>query len=256
MSAAVTRPPRVVTVVVTWSTAADTSAARTVAWAVMAIARPMTCEGMVALEPPAEGLAARPSSADSENAPVGMVVVGAAPAMVALAACVRSPASSSPVQAARPSAASAATAVVVATRRRRAVAVVSCLLPMAMRRSARGAGSRARMESMAYERDILDDFADRQRPVAYPEVDVAPGMVVEDRASGFCGDVVTWSIEAVTLRDGQQHRRHFAWKPGGFLFEGRPVTLRRPAAVRTTTPVVTASGSVAGPPVPAKVAAA
>jgi len=112
------------------------------------------------------------------------------------------------------------------------------------------------MESMAYERDILDDFADRQRPVAYPEVDVAPGMVVEDRASGFCGDVVTWSIEAVTLRDGQQHRRHFAWKPGGFLFEGRPVTLRRPAAVRTTTPVVTASGSVAGPPAPAKVAAA
>src|SRR5215218_6384082 len=230
MSAAVTRPPRVVTVVVTWSTAAGTLAAWTVAWAVMAIAWPMTCEGMVPLEPPAEGLAARPSSADYENAPVGIVVAGAAAAMVALAACLRSPAaSSSPVQAARPSAASAATAVVVATRRRWAVAVVSCLLPMAMRRSARGAGSRARMESMAYERDILDDFADRQRPVAYPEVDVAPGMVVEDRASGFCGDVVTWSIEAVTLRDGQQHRRHFAWKPGGFLLAGRPVTLRRPA---------------------------
>ena len=69
----------------------------------------------------------------------------------------------------------------------------------------------------------------RQRPAAYPEVDVAAGMVVEDRASGFCGDVVTWSIEAVTLRDRRQHRRHFAWKPGGFLLEGRPVTLRRPA---------------------------
>ncbi len=112
------------------------------------------------------------------------------------------------------------------------------------------------MEPMAYERDILDEFADRQRPVTYPEVEVATGMVVEDRSSGFCGDVVTWSIEAVTLRDRQQHRRHFAWKPGGFLLEGRPVTLRRPAVVRSTAPAITSSGSVAGPAAPAKVALA
>ena len=38
-----------------------------------------------------------------------------------------------------------------------------------------------------------------------------------------------WSIEAVTLRDRRQRRRHFAWKPGGFLLDGRPVTLTRPA---------------------------
>ena len=74
----------------------------------------------------------------------------------------------------------------------------------------------------------------RARPTAggpgrTPEVEVALGMVVEDRASGFCGDVVTWSFEAVTLRDRRQHRRHFGWKPGGFLLEGRPVTLTRPA---------------------------
>ena len=135
---------------------------------------------------------------------------------------------------------------VVATRRRWAVAVVSCVLPMAMRRSARGVGSRARMEPMAYERDILDEFADRQRPVAYPEVDVAPGMVVEDRSSGFCGDVVTWSIEAVTLRDRHQHRRHFAWKPGGFLLEGRAGHAAAPGGVRPSAPAITASGSVAG----------
>ena len=54
---------------------------------------------------------------------------------------------------------------------------------------------------MPYERDILDDMADARRPVRYPEVDIAVGMVVEDRSSGFCGDVVKWSIEAVTLRD-------------------------------------------------------
>ena len=53
---------------------------------------------------------------------------------------------------------------------------------------------------MAYERDILDE-ADARRPVRYPEVEVAIGMVVEDRASGFCGDVVRWTAEAVTLRD-------------------------------------------------------
>ena len=107
-----------------------------------------------------------------------------------------------------------------------------------------------------YERDILDDMAEARRPVRYPEVDIAVGMVVEDRSSGFCGDVVKWSIEAVTLRDRKQHQRHFAWKPGGFLLEGRPVTLRRPAGVRATGPVVTASGSIAGAPVGARVAAA
>ena len=109
---------------------------------------------------------------------------------------------------------------------------------------------------MPYERDILDDMAEARRPVRYPEVDIAVGMVVEDRSSGFCGDVVKWSIEAVTLRDRKQHQRHFAWKPGGFLLEGRPVTLRRPAGVRATGPVVTASGSIAGAPVGARVAAA
>ncbi|MET0145226.1 MAG: DUF3097 family protein [Ilumatobacteraceae bacterium] len=100
---------------------------------------------------------------------------------------------------------------------------------------------------MAYDRDILDDLADARRARRYPEVVVAAGMVVEDRASGFCGDVVRWSIEAVTLRDRHQHQRHFGWKPGGFLLDGRPVTLLRPpvAPARPTGPLVTASGSVA-----------
>ena len=82
-------------------------------------------------------------------------------------------------------------------------------------------------------------------------------MVVEDRASGFCGDVVKWSIEAVTLRDRRQHQRHFAWKPGGFLLEGRPVTLRRPGVTPPSAPArTTASGSVAGAGGRARVAAA
>jgi hypothetical protein len=107
-----------------------------------------------------------------------------------------------------------------------------------------------------YERDILDDFADSRKPVRYPEVDAALGMVVEDRASGFCGDVVKWSFEAVTLRDRRNHQRHFAWKPGGFLLEGKPVTLRKPTPAPAKRAGVTASGSVAGPRAPARVAAA
>jgi hypothetical protein len=67
---------------------------------------------------------------------------------------------------------------------------------------------------------------------------------------------VKWSFEAVTLRGRTNHQRHFAWKPGGFLLEGKVVTLRRPAVSRAARPSVTASGSVAGPAGPAKVAAA
>ena len=99
---------------------------------------------------------------------------------------------------------------------------------------------------MQYEQDILDDFAASRRPKQYPVVEVARGLVVEDRASGFCGDVVRWNHEAVTLRDRKQHLRHFTWKPGGFLLEGRPVTLARPKQQRTATQQVTASGSIAG----------
>ena len=56
------------------------------------------------------------------------------------------------------------------------------------------------------------------------------GMVVEDRATGFCGDVVKISVEAVTLRDRDGNHRHFRYKPGGFLLEGKPVTLVRPVS--------------------------
>jgi hypothetical protein len=99
---------------------------------------------------------------------------------------------------------------------------------------------------MSYERDILDEFADSRKPTRYPSVEVAMGLVVEDRASGFVGDVVRWNHEAVTLRDRKQHLRPFTWKSGGFLFEGRPVTLVRPTARRTQARQVTASGSIAG----------
>jgi DUF3097, C-terminal domain/DUF3097, N-terminal domain len=96
-------------------------------------------------------------------------------------------------------------------------------------------------------RDILDEYAaeQRRRP-SYPDVAVEMGLVVEDRASGFCGDVVRWSAEGVTLRDRHEHLRHFGWKPGGFRIDGLPVTLVRPAVATANAHRVTASGSIAG----------
>lgn len=96
------------------------------------------------------------------------------------------------------------------------------------------------------EVDILDELEREARRPLYPDVTVTTGLVVEDRASGFCGDVVTWNSEAVALRDRNEIVRHFRWKPGGFLLEGRPTTLIRPRAVAPGGPVVTASGSIGG----------
>lgn len=98
---------------------------------------------------------------------------------------------------------------------------------------------------MRYDNDILDDFAQSRKPTQYPAIEVSMGLVVEDRASGFVGDIVRWNHEAVTLRNREQHLRHFTWKPGGFLFEGQPVTLVRPDDRRTAARKLTASGSFA-----------
>lgn len=99
---------------------------------------------------------------------------------------------------------------------------------------------------MAYSNDVLDDFEQQKRAPRYPDVTVGMGMLIEDRSSHFTGDVVRWSAEGVTLQDRHDYVRHFGWKPGGFLVEGKPVTLVRPAKVSTATQRITASGSVAG----------
>ena len=109
-------------------------------------------------------------------------------------------------------------------------------------------------------RDILDEFDQERARPRYPVVPVRVGMVVEDRSSGFTGDVVKVSVQAVTLRDRTGNHRHFVYKPGGFLIDGRPVTLVRPeneAAAQAASTRITASGSVAtARPAPARVAQA
>lgn len=99
---------------------------------------------------------------------------------------------------------------------------------------------------MPYTGDILDDFDARRRAPEYPTLIVEPGLVVEDRSSGFRGDVVRWNVEGVTVQDRRDHVRHFSWKTGGFVVEGRRVTLERPAHIAAVSQRVTASGSIAG----------
>jgi hypothetical protein len=87
-----------------------------------------------------------------------------------------------------------------------------------------------------------------------PEVEAEPGLVVEDFEGRFCGAIVAYEKDAVALEDRHGKRRAFPL-PGTFLFEGKRVKLIRPRP-QATGPRRTASGSIAAPSAPAKVAKA
>ncbi|MGZ4702982.1 MAG: DUF3097 family protein [Ilumatobacteraceae bacterium] len=95
-------------------------------------------------------------------------------------------------------------------------------------------------------RDILEEFEQQRGQPTYPIVVARVGELVEDRASGFCGDIVAITAEAVTLRDRRGRERQFRYKPGGFLIDGRPVTIAR-EQIRMPERRVTNSGALAGP---------
>jgi hypothetical protein len=103
-----------------------------------------------------------------------------------------------------------------------------------------------------YGPDVLAGDWRRKRVV--PEVTADPDLVVE-APDGFCGAVVGCDRTSVTLEDRHGRRRVFPLAPAGFLLDGRPVTLVRPAAApRSTRPGRTASGSLAVPAARARVA--
>ena len=115
------------------------------------------------------------------------------------------------------------------------------------------------MRSKRYSGDVLAAGSRRprpgQRPV--PQVDAEPGLVVEDVEGKFCGAVVAFEKDAVTLEDRYGNRRAFPL-PSTFLLEGERVTLVRPTAQRSApgAPAKTASGSIAARQQRAKVARA
>ncbi|NJP65256.1 DUF3097 family protein [Streptomyces spiramenti] len=113
------------------------------------------------------------------------------------------------------------------------------------------------MRSRQYGPDLTPPWK-RKRPPA-PEVSADPDLVVEEIVTGFCGAVVRCEKTAqgptVTLEDRFGKLRAFPMEPGGFLLDGRPVTLVRPLArPAAAVPARTASGSVAVPGARARVA--
>jgi len=111
------------------------------------------------------------------------------------------------------------------------------------------------MRSRDYGRDVLAPSA-KKAPAPIPVVEIEPDLVVEDPVSGFCGAVVGVDTDGVTLEDRFGVRRLFPLEEGAFLLEGRRVTLARPRRARPAGPSRTASGSVAVPNAPARVARA
>jgi len=120
------------------------------------------------------------------------------------------------------------------------------------------------VRSRQYGPDVLAAGHQRPGPDQLPRVAAEPGLVIEDAAGEFCGAVVGWEKDAVTLEDRHGRRRVFPFSPAPFLLEGKPVMLVRPG--RTTAPEApgrtggtaarTASGSIAAPRSRAKVARA
>ena len=95
-----------------------------------------------------------------------------------------------------------------------------------------------------YGRDVL--ATDWQAPPRGRSIEqpLEPDLVVEEVQTGFCGAVIAWDKETVTLEDRHRKRRVFPLGPG-FLLEGNPVVLVRPRPQPPRPPDRTASGSVA-----------
>ncbi|HKN96893.1 MAG TPA: DUF3097 domain-containing protein [Pseudonocardiaceae bacterium] len=81
------------------------------------------------------------------------------------------------------------------------------------------------MRSHDYGPDVLRER--RRREV--PRLPAEPDLVVEDPVSGFCGAVVRCAADGVVLADRHGRQRVFPLRPAGFLIDGEPVTLVRPA---------------------------
>lgn len=94
-----------------------------------------------------------------------------------------------------------------------------------------------------------------RRPV--PEVEATPGLVATHLGSRFRGEVRRLEGDAVVLRSpATGTERLFRLHPGAFSVAGAQVTLRRPAPAAPAGPRRTASGSLAAPRHPARVARA
>lgn len=106
-----------------------------------------------------------------------------------------------------------------------------------------------------YGADVLAGDWRGQGRRAVPELPAERGLVVEVSEGGWTGAVVGIDRATVALEDRHGRVRHFPLG-GGFLVDGAPVRLVRPAAAAPAAPARTASGSLAVPEARARVARA
>ena len=102
----------------------------------------------------------------------------------------------------------------------------------------------------------IDLDGGRPRP-SYPTVAAAPGLEITQRGTGLRGVVVSSSSATITVRDHAGRDRQLRLRPGGFEVDRRQVTLVAPTRTSPGAAAVrTASGSVAVPGAPARIARA
>ncbi len=105
-----------------------------------------------------------------------------------------------------------------------------------------------------YDHDVL--AGGPARIAQTPLIPAEPGMVVEDAATGWCGAVIEVGKDLVLLEDRFGQRRAFAMEPAAFRFEGKLCTLVKPKSTARAGTKRTASGSIALPYAPARIAKA
>jgi hypothetical protein len=115
-------------------------------------------------------------------------------------------------------------------------------------------GDRPYMRGILSEPLDLDGGGPRvKRPPA--RVEAKPGLRVTVRATRFTGVVVSCAKQLVTLRGADGRDQQVRLLDGAFAIDGKPVTLVPPRAA-AAAPRRTASGSVAVPDAPARIARA
>jgi hypothetical protein len=85
-------------------------------------------------------------------------------------------------------------------------------------------------------------------------VEARRGLVVEHRATGVVGSIISFNDQVVVLNDRHSTNRPLRVQDGGFLVDGELATLVPPTRSAGAAPQVTASGSVAATDRRAKVA--
>lgn len=113
---------------------------------------------------------------------------------------------------------------------------------------------------MAYGDGILSEPLDLDAPASkrapLPKVAGVPGLAVVDRNTGKPGTLMRIDSSCVVLRDAAGRDTRITRQLGRFAVDGRPVDLVPPAKTVAVSHGMTASGSVATPETPARIARA